>query len=88
MQIQDDKTKKIFDVGEISTVFYKSGRVYEDVLEARKRIKAAILATRDGKLTSSEEKTKVFFFSSDEVSGNDSTDVALAEMYNELKGKE
>ena len=32
VQIQDDKTEKIFDVGEISTVFYKSGRVYEDVL--------------------------------------------------------
>ena len=87
VQIQDDKTEKIFDVGEISTVFYKSGRVYEDVLEARKKIKAAILATRDGKMNSPEDiwKAKVFQMSSDSVPGNDSADATLTEIYNELK---
>lgn len=37
--IQDDKTEKIFDVSGISTIFYKSARMYEDVIKAREDIK-------------------------------------------------
>lgn len=50
--IQDEKTEKIFDVSGISTVFYKSARIYEDVIEARESIRKAIISTRDKKVNS------------------------------------
>lgn len=46
--VQDDKTERIFDVSGINTVPYKSTRLYEDVLDARKKITEAILATKAG----------------------------------------
>lgn len=45
----DDKTDKIFDVSGISTVFYKSDRLYENVLEAQGQIYDALKATGEGK---------------------------------------
>lgn len=45
--IQDDLTDKIFDIGGINTVFYKSSRLYEDVIDARKQITDAIIATKE-----------------------------------------
>lgn len=47
----DDKTDKIFDVSCISTVFYKSDRLYENVLEAQEKIYDAIISTSQGKET-------------------------------------
>lgn len=47
--IQDDKTDKIFDVAGISTIFYKSERIYEDVLSAQDNIKNAIEETYKSK---------------------------------------
>lgn len=44
--IQDDKTESIFDISGISTVFYKSSRLYEDVIEARENIKKQFLQQR------------------------------------------
>lgn len=46
--VQDKKTEKIFDVGGISTVYYRSERLYDEVIEDREKIKDAIIATRDG----------------------------------------
>lgn len=45
----DNKTDKIFDVSGISTVFYKSDRLYENVLEAQGQIYDALKATGEGK---------------------------------------
>ena len=50
--IQDDKTEKIFDVSGIGTVFYKSNRLYENVISARNEIREAIIATKEGKQNS------------------------------------
>lgn len=47
--VQDEKTERIFDVSGINTVGYKSMRLYEDVIDARKKIVEAIRFTRDGK---------------------------------------
>lgn len=47
--VQDDKTERIFDISGINTVYYKSNRLYENILEAREKIKAAILSTKEGK---------------------------------------
>ncbi|BCJ98094.1 hypothetical protein [Anaerocolumna chitinilytica] len=46
--LQDTRTEKIFDVGGINTVFYNDSRLYEDVIDARNKIRDAIIATRDG----------------------------------------
>lgn len=43
--ICDEKTERIFDVAGINTVQYKSTRLYEEVIEARKNISEAIKAT-------------------------------------------
>lgn len=45
----DDKTEKIFDVSGISTVFYKSDRLYENVIDAQEKILASIKSTCEGK---------------------------------------
>lgn len=47
--VQDEKTDKIFDVSGISTVFYESNRIYENVLEARRNITKAIMETSEGR---------------------------------------
>ena len=91
--IQDDKTEKIFDVSGISTVFYKSTRLYEDVIEARENITKAILATKEGKVNTLAKIMKVSIadFSQVKVSQDDKTNVILEGIYKEireLKGKE
>lgn len=50
--VQDDKTERIFDISGINTVYYKSNRLYENILEAREKITEAILSTKEGKETS------------------------------------
>lgn len=84
--IQDDKTDKIFDVSGISTVFYKSARLYEDVIEARTKIKEAILSTKEGKTNTLAKVIKVNAadFSKVEVSQDDKTNVILGKIYNEI----
>ncbi len=86
--IQDDKTEKIFDVSGISTVFYKSARLYEDVIEARENIKKAILSTREGKTNTLAKVMKVNAadFSNTEVSQDDKTNIMLEGIYNEIRG--
>ena len=86
--IQDDKTDKIFDVSGISTVFYKSARLYEDVIEARTKIKEAILSTKEGKTNTLAKVMKVNAadFSKVEVSQDDKTNVILGKIYNEIMG--
>lgn len=85
--IQDDKTQKIFDVSGISTVFYKSARMYEDVMEARENIKKAITATKEGKISSLAKIMKVnkADFSQVEVSQDDKLNVVLEGIYSEIK---
>lgn len=85
--IQDDKTDKIFDVSGISTVFYKSARMYEDVIEARENIKKAITATKEGKISSLAKIMKVnkADFSQVEVSQDDKMNVILERIYSEIR---
>lgn len=85
--IQDDKTDKIFDVSGISTVFYRSTGLYEDVMEARENIKKAILSTKKEKINTLAKIIKVNAadFSNIEVSRDDKTNVMLEGIYNEIK---
>lgn len=85
--IQDEKTNKIFDVSGISTVFYKSTRLYEDVIEARENIKSAILSTKEGKVNSLVKimKANIADFSEVEVSQDDRLKVILDGIYEELR---
>lgn len=85
--IQDDKTEKIFDVSGISTVFYKSTRMYEDVIKAREDIKKAILSTKKGKANTLVKVMKVNAadFSNAEVSSDDKTNIMLEGIYNEIR---
>lgn len=50
--VQDEKTPRIFDVSGINTVQYSSNRLYENVIEARKKITEALIFTRDGETNS------------------------------------
>lgn len=84
--IQDEKTERIFDVSGISTVSYKSTRIYEEVIEARKEIKEAILATQKG-----EKKTLVKVvkagkadYDSVSVSQDDRTQIMFEQILNKL----
>lgn len=85
--IQDDKTDKIFDVSGISTVFYKSERLYEEVIEARENIKKAILSTKAGKVNTLAKviKVKTADFSQVEVSQDDKINVILEGIYSEIR---
>lgn len=64
----DDKTDKIFDVSGISTTFYNSDRLYENVLEAQDKIFDALKSTSEGK-----EATLVRLIRASEASFNDVT---------------
>lgn len=85
--IQDDKTEKIFDVSGISTVFYNSARMYEDVIKAREEIKKAIIATKEGKANTLAKVMKVNAadFSTVEASKDDKTNVMLEGIYDKIK---
>ena len=47
--IKDEKTNRVFDISAINTVPYSSKRLYEEVIDAQKRISDAITATAAGK---------------------------------------
>ena len=85
--IQDDKTEKIFDISGISTVLYKSTRLYEDVIEAREKIKNAILSTKEGKESTLAKAVQVntAVFSPIEVTQDDKTNVMLERIFNEIR---
>lgn len=84
--VQDEKTEKIFDVSGISTVFYKSDRVFENVIDARKRISKAILDTREGKRNSIVRivKSKSADYDSVVVSEDDKTQILFSEIMQNL----
>ena len=88
--VQDDKTDRIFDVSGINTISYSSSRLFEEVLEARRRITDAIISSKEGKQNSiikviNAQSAKI---SSDAMSKEDKVEVMLAgllEDVNDLK---
>lgn len=83
----DDKTDKIFDVSGISTVFYKSDRLYENVLEAQEEIYEALKSTGGG-----EEATLVQVVNATAANYNSATldkdekiDIMLRSILNEVR---
>lgn len=83
----DDKTDKIFDVSCISTVFYKSDRLYENVLEAQEKVYDAIVSTSQGK-----EATLLQFiqataanYSSVSLEQDKKADIMLRSILNEVR---
>lgn len=88
--VQDDKTERIFDVSGISTIQYKSVRLYENVIDARERIANAIIDTKEGKKNSIIKivKAQMAEISKDEISKEDKIEIllsGLAEDIRELK---
>lgn len=84
--IQDEKTEKIFDISGISTVFYKSTRIYEDVIDARENIKKAMVSTRDNKVNSLVRiiQASTPDLSKIEVSKDDIVNAKLDKVLNEI----
>lgn len=80
--MQDEKTEKIFDVGGISTIQYRSTRLYDEVIEDREKLKEAILATKDGKCNTLVKivKTKEAINNDVKVSKEDKVQVILEEL--------
>lgn len=77
--IQDERTERIFDVSGISTIEYKSDRIYEHVLDARVRIKESIIATKEGKSNSIVKivKAKNAEVSTESISKEDRIEILL-----------
>lgn len=80
--VQDEKTDKIFDVSGISTVFYKSDRLFENVLDARERISNAINETKEGKRNSIVRivKSKSADYDAVTISDDDKINIILSEI--------
>lgn len=85
--IQDDKTENIFDVSGISTIYYQSDRLYENVLRAREEIKDAIISTRKGNINTLVRIVKVNTpdLSNINISPEDKLSAKLDLIYDELK---
>ncbi len=87
--IQDDKTDKIFDVSGINTVYYNSGRLYEDVINSRNDITEAINATKLNKsnITSLVRiiRTNKALLENSTISHEDKLEYTLMALANELK---
>lgn len=84
--IQDERTEKIFDVSGISTVGYRSTRLYEDVLDAREKIGEAIKQTKEGKVHSVVQivKATTAQFSPDASSQDDQLGILLQTIMTEI----
>lgn len=84
--IKDEKTKRVFDISGINTVPYSSQRLYEDVLEAREKIKGAINATREGKVHSVVQivKAETASISLDAMTQNDRMELLLRKAIAEI----
>ena len=84
--VQDEKTEKIFDVSGISTVFYKSDRVYENVIDAIEKITNAIKETRDGKRNSIIKivKAQTAKISTENVTVEEKFEIMLSSIINEI----
>lgn len=85
--VQDEKTERIFDVSGINTVGYKSMRLYEDVIEARKKITEAIKSTRDGKEISIVKvmKAEVANINSENLTKEDKMSIMLNNIMNDIQ---
>ncbi len=85
--IQDNKTESIFDVSGISTVYYQSDRLYENVLDAREKIKDAIISTKEGRINTLVRIVKASApdLSGIDISPEDKLSAKLDLIYDELK---
>lgn len=85
--VQDEKTDRIFDVSGISTVQYKSQRLFEDVLEARDKIAKAIVETKEGRQNSIVKivQAKKAQIPSGDVSGDEKIEIMLSGIVSDLK---
>lgn len=85
--VQDEKTDRIFDVSGISTVQYKSQRLFEDVLEARDRIAKAIIETKEGRKNSIVKivQAKTAQIPSGDISGDEKIEIMLSGIINDIK---
>lgn len=85
--VQDEKTDKIFDISGISTVFYKSDRLFENVIDARERISRAISDTRDGKKNSIVKivKAQTAKISTEDMTREDKIEIMLSGIIDDLK---
>lgn len=85
--IQDNKTENIFDVSGISTIYYQSDRLYENVLEAREKIKDAIISTKEGRINTLVRIVKASApdLSGIDISPEDKLSAKLDLIYDEIK---
>lgn len=85
--VQDDKTERIFDISGINTVYYKSNRLYENILEAREKIKEAILSTKEGKEASIVKiwQAVAADISHDSMSKEDKVEIMLHRMMSDIQ---
>lgn len=85
--VQDDKTERIFDVSGISTVQYKSQRLYEDVLDAREKITKALVETKEGRQNSIVKilQAKTAQIPSGEVSAEQKIEIMLSGIMSDIK---
>jgi hypothetical protein len=85
--IQDNITENIFDVSGISTIYYQSDRLYENVLEAREKIKDAIISTKEGRINTLVRIVKASApdLSGIDISPEDKLSAKLDLIYDELK---
>ena len=84
--VKDEKTERIFDVSGINTILYDSDRLYENVLEARKKITQALEETRDGKDYSLVKivKANEAKFPEGDLSVNEKTEIMFKTIMDEL----
>lgn len=85
--VQDEKTERIFDVSGISTVQYKSQRLFENVLEARDRIANAIIETKEGRQNSIVKivQAKTAHIPAGDISKEDKIEIMLSGLINDIK---
>lgn len=85
--VQDDKTERIFDVSGISTVQYKSKRLYEEVISAREKIVQAITETKNGKRNSIVKivKAQTAEVPTDSISKEDKIEIMLSGLMEDVK---
>lgn len=84
--IQDNITDRIFDVSGISTVTYRSERLYEDVIEAREKITQAIIETKEGRSNTLIQMVKATsaIYPKGEISQSDKNEILLQAIMREL----
>ena len=83
--IKDEKTDKIFDVGGINTISYNSHRLFENVIDAKEKIKCGLVEIEKSSTILKSIKISKAVDANEPIAEKDKNEYLIGEIYKLLK---